>query len=102
MDIAVGQRSKREDAVGSRWASSFFWWLYRRLVQSAMPPGGVDVFACNQAVRDALLQMGESDSSLIGQLFWLGFRRTAVPYNRRQRPAGKSGWTLSKKVRYNV
>jgi hypothetical protein len=38
-------------------------------------------------------------TSLIGQLFWVGFRRELVPYDRLPRP-GESGWTLRRKFRY--
>jgi hypothetical protein len=65
-----------------------------------MPPGGVDIFGCNRAFRDTLLQCEEANSSLVAMLFWLGFRRCEVPYARRPRLHGSSGWTLQKKLRY--
>jgi hypothetical protein len=69
-------------------------------VQPEMPPGGADVFACHEQVRDALLKMDESHSSLVGQLIWLGFRRVCIPYIRQPRRAGKSAWTFRKKLNY--
>ena len=99
-DIAVGQRTGRQDPWTTRLPAACFWWLYRSLVQPEMLPGGVDVFACHQRVRDALLQMAESHTSLVGLLFWLGFRREAVPYVRQERRSGKSAWTLRKKLHY--
>jgi hypothetical protein len=65
-----------------------------------IPPGGVDVFACNRPFRDQLLQLEERHSSLIAQIFWLGFRRKFVSYKRLARVHGKSAWTTSKKVAY--
>ena len=50
-------------------------------------------------IRDSL-RLNESNSSLVSQLFWVGFRRKSVPYARQAREAGASGWTLRKKVRY--
>ncbi len=100
VDIVVGQRTQRSDPIPGRWFSAVFWWLYRCLVQKQMPSGGIDVFACGKPVRDALLNMPESHSSLVGQLIWLGFRRKTVPYQRQPRFAGKSTWTFRKKVRY--
>ena len=77
-----------------------FWGIYRRFVVPEIPPGGVDVFACNRAFRDQLLKLEESRSSLIALIFWLGFRRKLISYDRRARTAGTSGWTLRKKVDY--
>ena len=65
-----------------------------------MPRGGVDTFACTHRVRDRLVSLEESNSSLVGLLIWLGFRRIEVPYDRAARPSGRSGWTLRKKLRY--
>ncbi len=99
-DIVVGQRTGREDPLSSRIAATFFWGTYRRIVQTGIPAGGVDVFGCNRKVRQQLLELRESNSSLVGLLFWVGFRRLFVPYQRRAREHGKSAWSLAKKLRY--
>lgn len=102
VDIALGVRSGRSDPLASRAAAAVFWGLYRRLVQPAVPPGGVDVFACNAAVRAELLRLDEANSSLVGQLLWLGFRRKLVTYRRLPRRHGRSAWTLGRKLKYLV
>lgn len=100
VDVVVGVRSGRRDPFFSRLAAQAFWGLYRRYVVPEMPPGGVDVFGCNRAFRDTLLQLQESYSSLVAQIFWLGFRRQTVSYVRQARAHGVSAWTLRKKVSY--
>ena len=100
VDVVVGERAGRADPVSSRATSGLFWRIYRRYVQPEMPAGGVDVFACNDTVRTAVLELRESNSSLVGLLIWLGFRRTTVTYDRQERTEGTSAWTFSKKVRY--
>lgn len=99
-DIVVGQRINRDDPLFSRTSAAIFWYLYRKLVEPNIPKGGVDVFACNRDVLDALSSMQESHSSLIGQLFWIGFRRKEITYDRRARRHGKSSWSVAKKLRY--
>lgn len=99
-DIVVGVREEREDPAMSRLSANVFWGFYRRYIVREIPPGGVDVFGCNRRIRDELLALEEANSSLIGLVFWLGFRRSEVPYKRRARAFGKSAWTLSKKVNY--
>lgn len=100
VDVVLGKRVKRNDPLLTRLSSGLFWWGYRRWVQIEMPPGGIDTFGCNQDVRDVLLRMDESHSSLLGQLIWLGFRRKTIPYTRAKRVAGKSAWTLHKRFKY--
>lgn len=99
-DVAFGVREARHDALSSKLASRLFWALYRRLVMRDIPSGGVDIFAMTAEFRDRLLNLGESNTSLLAQLFWLGGRRDFVPYVRRKRQHGRSAWTVGKKLRY--
>jgi glycosyltransferase involved in cell wall biosynthesis len=99
-DIVVGIREGRDDPPLSRLSANLFWRIYRYLVIPEIPEGGVDLFACNLPVRNELLKLAEAHSSLVGLLFWLGYRRREVRYRRRARTFGKSAWTLRKKLTY--
>ena len=44
--------------------------------------------------------MNEAHSSLIAQIFWLGFRRKVICYERQAREHGVSAWTFKKKLNY--
>ncbi|WP_287963216.1 glycosyltransferase family 2 protein [Alcanivorax sp.] len=100
VDVVMGKRTDRDDPWLSALLSGVFWSMYRRFVIPDVPDGGVDVFACNEKVRDALMRLEEINSSLIGQLFWVGFRREFVAYKRQGRKAGKSAWNFRRKLRY--
>ncbi|AIB16680.1 glycosyl transferase (plasmid) [Azospirillum argentinense] len=100
VDVALGVRASREDPGLSTLFSSLFWAVYCRFIQHEMPRGGVDMFGCNQKVRDCLLALEESNSTLVGLLLWVGFKRREIPYHRRARKVGKSGWTFRRKFRY--
>ena len=65
-----------------------------------MPRGGIDVFGCTRQVRDRVVELREVNTNLIALLFWLGFRRAFVPYERRTRQEGRSAWTIAKRSRY--
>ncbi len=99
-DVVVGTRAGRHEPLGKRASSALFWWFYRRLVQRDVPRGGVDVFACTREFRDHLLALHESNTTLVGLIFWLGFRRTEVAYERRARRHGQSAWSVARRVRY--
>ena len=100
LDVVVGARETRSDPLLDRIPAKIFWRVYRKFVFPEMPIGGIDVFGCNQAFRDQLLRLEESHSSLIAQIFWMGFRRKTVTYHRIARRHGKSGWSFRKKVNY--
>lgn len=99
-DVTIGVREGRRDPLTSSLGSRAFWWLYRKLVLPEIPAGGVDMFGCAREVRDMLLTLDERNSSLVGQLFWVGFRRVEVGYVRQPRMHGESGWTFARKVKY--
>jgi glycosyltransferase involved in cell wall biosynthesis len=100
-DVAVGAREGRDDPMLQKAMANLYWRLYRRFVQPEVPIGGVDVFGCNLIVRNALLRLRESNSTLIGLLFWLGFRRQTTHYTRQPRAGGgRSAWTFRRKLRY--
>lgn len=99
-DVVFGKREGRGDSYPTRLLSNAFWSAYRTFVLPDIPKGGVDVFACNRAVLDAVLAIEEPNSSLVVQLFWVGFRREFVSYVRRPRLHGESAWNFSRKLRY--
>ena len=99
-DIVVGARDSRADPLMKTMTSQIFWAFYKKFVVPDMPVGGVDIFSCNQIFREQLLYMDEAHSSLIAQIFWLGFRRKIIYYNRLERMHGESAWTFKKKVNY--
>src|SRR5450759_3154992 len=99
-DIVFGVRGGRSDPWLSEIASNIFWFLYRKCVIKVWPRGGVYGFGCTREVRDHLLQLQGVDSNLIALLFWLGYRREYIVYDRQRRIEGKSAWTIGKKLRY--
>jgi glycosyltransferase involved in cell wall biosynthesis len=100
VDVVVGTRQARADPWPARMAARLFWGLYRRIIQPEIPPGGVDLFGCNRAFRDALVALKESNTSLVALLFWLGYRRRTIAYVRRPRRHGSSAWTFRRKLKY--
>lgn len=102
VDIVFGQRTGRADGLITRMSSAAFWSIYRRFVIADVPVGGVDIFGCTAEVAKSLLAMREHNSSLLAQLFWVGYRRAFVPYERRAREKGKSGWSFRRRLRYMV
>jgi glycosyltransferase involved in cell wall biosynthesis len=99
-DVAVGVRQSRKDGVVSRTLSAVFWKIFNRVSSLELPRGGVDIFALSRRARETLNTFEESSTSLIGLVYWMGFRRQEVPYHRVERQIGKSSWSLQKRINY--
>ena len=101
-DIVFGTPSVRDDPWFDTVSSRLFWSAYRRLVLPDVPAAGVHTFGCTRVVRDRLGELREPTTNLVALLFWMGFRRTYVSYERQPRTHGRSAWTLGRKLRYGL
>jgi dolichol-phosphate mannosyltransferase len=101
-EVVVAARRTRDDPVVSRLLSALFNRLFRRFVFRDFPAGGFDFLLLSRRVAQVLVQMGERNSYIFGQAFWVGFPRHIVEYDRAPRVAGRSRWTLTKKAKYFV
>lgn len=99
-DIVIGERSSRVDSGSVKLFATIGWWIYKNLIFKELPRGGVDVFGCTKAVKEHLVGLSEKNSSLIGKLYWLGFKKAYVVYERKKRLVGKSAWNFFKSLRY--
>jgi glycosyltransferase involved in cell wall biosynthesis len=102
VDIVFGTPSTRDDPWFDTMSSRLFWAAYRRLVLPDIPTAGVHTFGCTKIVRNRLIELREPTTNLVALLFWIGFRRAFVPYDRQQRKGGRSAWTLGWKLRYGL
>lgn len=100
--VCLAIREQRQDGWLSNTASNTFYRLMQRYALPDMPKGGFDIFLIDRIVVNLILSMEEKNTSLIGQILWLGFKRKCIYYSRKQRPHGRSRWTLSKKLKYFI
>ncbi len=100
VDVAVGVRQARKDGFVSRFLSSSFWRFFNRLTTLEMPKGGVDIFALSRDARQKINEFEESSTSLVGLIYWIGFKRQEVSYFREKRADGVSSWSLRKRINY--
>lgn len=101
-DIVIGNRTSREEDGRSVYFSKLFWFINKKFIQKDMPSGGVDAFGCNETVRKTLVCLKENNTSLIGLLFWIGFKRVNLNYVRAKRKYGKSAWNYKSKIKYMI
>ena len=97
--VVLATRADREEPIVQRAFASLYAFMMKKLALHNMPKGGFDSFLIDRQVIDILIEMKEKNTSLMGQVLWSGFKTDTVPYTRLKRKAGKSRWTLSKKVK---
>jgi dolichol-phosphate mannosyltransferase len=98
-DVVWAHRRTREGKLLERGLSGVYAWLMRRFVTPRFPDDNSDIVLFSGDVARNLNAAVESHSSLFLQILTLGFRQTAIEYDRRIRRAGRSKWTLTKKLK---
>ena len=102
VDVVLAARQSREDPWLSRTLANSFNILFRKLAFRDFPPGGFDFMLISRRVSKLLVEMEEKNSYIFGQVMWVGFERTVLYYTRSARAAGRSRWTVMRKVKYFI
>jgi polyisoprenyl-phosphate glycosyltransferase len=79
--------------------AGFFYWIMRHVVGlKDLPARGADCFLVDRVVIDAVRSFPERNVSVLALITWLGFRQEQIEYDKQPRAAGRSGWTLQRKI----
>ena len=99
-DVVWAARAGRK---GESWTTKLFagayYRLMRRLAFPDMPAQGADFLLLDRKVVDAYNAIPEKNTNFLAMILWMGFRQTVIEYVKEARHAGKSKWTLSKKLK---
>jgi polyisoprenyl-phosphate glycosyltransferase len=97
-------RAQREgESAGTLRFSRFYYWIMRRIVGiKEMPANGADFFLIDRLVVEAFRRFRESNTSIFALITWMGFRQGMITYDKQARVHGRSGWSLSKKLKLVV
>jgi dolichol-phosphate mannosyltransferase len=98
-DIVYVEKGETRISTGEIFFSSLYARLIRRFAVSDFPSGGVNNFMMTTKVRERFVANPELNSSVFLQLMDMGFRHTFIVCDYLERVAGKSKWTLSKKIK---
>lgn len=100
--LVLGNRQDREDPFFSKIFAQTFQFLIKKYALPNLPKGGFDYVLFDKQLKDQVLEMDESNSNSLYLLTWLKYDYVSIPYSRMKRKAGKSRWTLSKKIKLFV
>lgn len=100
-EVVYARREKREgESFFKKFTAKIFYRTLRNLTSVDIPLDTGDFRLIDRKIVDCLKQMPEQNKFLRGQIAWLGFNQTAVYFNRDKRKYGKSGYPLSKMLKF--
>lgn len=100
-DIVWGVRAVRAvpRGLGNLFSRVFSRVFHKLSTIPTYPKDGPSQILVSRPVIDAVNAMPETNRNVLGIVAWVGFRQTTVEFEQLPRPAGKSKWTTSKKVK---
>jgi glycosyltransferase involved in cell wall biosynthesis len=98
-DVVYAQRRSRQDTVFKKATARGFYWVLRKVASIDIPRDVGDFRLLDRKVVNELRKFRERDRFLRGLISYVGFRQTAVQFDRDERHAGKSGYPLRKMLR---
>lgn len=100
-EVVYGTRRRREGESAFKLKSAeWFYYLINRVSEIPIPLDTGDFRLLDRKVVDALISMPERDRFVRGMVSWLGFRQTAVSYDRAARHAGESKYSVLRMTRF--
>lgn len=100
-DVVYGTRASRTgDGWFKRATAQGFGLVINRLSEVPIPGDAGDFRLMSRPVVEVLRAMPERHRFLRGMVAWAGFAQTSVPYDRPERPAGRTKYPLRKMLHY--
>lgn len=99
-DVIYGKRLIREgESFFKRFSAKAFYRVMRKVANVDIPLDTGDFRLMDRKVVDALSQLNEPEPFVRGLVSWVGFKQTAVTYERQERNAGVTKYPLTKMIR---
>ena len=92
--VFARRRSRKADSLLRRILSWSHYRLLRGVSDIEIPPDVGDLRLMSRRVVDAVKALPETQRYMKGVFAWVGFRQTSVDFDRPQRVAGRSSWSL--------
>jgi glycosyltransferase involved in cell wall biosynthesis len=87
------RRRRRGEPWAKRLSAYLFYRVLRGLTRIEIPADAGDFRLLSRRAVDALRQLRERHRFMKGLMSWIGFRQTAVEYERGPRATGRSSWS---------
>ncbi|RSM49511.1 glycosyltransferase [Amycolatopsis balhimycina DSM 5908] len=99
-DVVYAQRRSRQDSPFKRYTATAFYWFLQKMAAVEIPKNTGDFRLVDRKVVDELRKYRERDRFLRGLVSYVGFKQTAVLFDRDKRYAGVTGYPLTKMLRF--
>ncbi len=100
-DVVYAKRNSRSgESALKKTTANLFYRILNRITRFSIPVDTGDFRIFNRQVADELMKMQDHSKFLRGQMAWLGFRESAMSFDREKRKNGTTGFSYSRMFRF--
>jgi dolichol-phosphate mannosyltransferase len=97
-DVVYGIRQNRKEPFWLRFCFAAFYRFFNAIAQRPIPLDVGDFALMSQRVAKLIAEMPENDRLIRGMRSWVGFKQTGIPYDRPERYAGVTSYSLGRRI----
>jgi len=94
--VYAKRRIRKGESIMKKWTAKMFYRIMHRLTDFDIPVDVGDFRIIDQKIVKVLRKMPERSKYIRGQIAWMGFQQTYISYDRDQRHAGTTGYSMKK------
>ena len=99
-DVVYAQRRTRKDTAFKQATAAFYYWALAKIADINIPRNTGDFRLMDRKVVDSLKRFNEHNRFLRGMVSFVGFKQTAVLFDRDERHAGITGYPSKKMAKF--
>jgi len=97
-DVVYGVRQNRKEPLWLRFCFAAFYRFFNAIAQRPIPLDVGDFGLMSQRVAKLIAEMPENDRLIRGMRSWVGFKQIGIPYDRPERYAGVTSYSLGRRI----
>lgn len=99
-EVVYAKRTKRNgETLFKKWSASLFYRVLRASTEISIPVDTGDFRLMDRRVVEELKRLPENNRFVRGLVSWVGFRQTAIEYERDERLAGETKYPLKRMIK---
>jgi dolichol-phosphate mannosyltransferase len=99
-DVVYAQRRSRQDTLFKKLTANIYYRLLHQVADIDIPRDTGDFRLIDRKVADQMRRFKEHNRFLRGMISFIGYKQTAVQFDRGHRHAGETGYPLRKMIKF--
>lgn len=99
-DVVYAQRRSRKDTFFKKFTADMYYRTLQKLADIDIPRNTGDFRLIDRKVVEEMKRFKEHNRFLRGMVSFIGFKQTAVQFDRDERHAGETGYPLKKMIKF--